>query len=229
MSNLLRIGILPILVTLGGFQVGLLLQRKFKTPLLNPTLVSVVTVLLFLMATGMENKDYQASTSAMSWLMTPATICLAIPMYQQFQVLKKSLLPILVGVAAGTVACMASVLGLCLLLRVDSSLTLSLLPKSVTTAIGVALVELAGGLPAVTTAAIIITGIFGNMMGSLFCKLFRITDPVAQGVAWGTASHVIGTTRANEVGQLVGAVSSFSLVVAGLLTAVLFPVFSGLL
>lgn len=223
MTNLLSIGVLPILVTLGGFQLGLFLQRKCKTPLMNPTLVSVVVVLVFLFATGMENKDYQASTSAISWLMTPATICLAVPMYQQFQVLRKSMVRILVGVVAGTAACMLSILGICALMHFDRALTVSMLPKSVTTAIGVALVQLNDGLPAVSTAAIIITGIFGNMMGSLFCKLFRIADPVAQGVAFGTASHVIGTARANEVGQLTGAVSSFSLVAAGLLTAVLFP------
>lgn len=222
MSSLLQIGILPVALTLLAFQLGLL-QRRFKTPLLNPTLVAVVLVLGFLAVTGLDNRAYRDGASSISWLMTPATIALAVPMYEQLQTLKKSLGPILAGVAAGTLASLGGVLGFCLLLRLDRSLAVSLLPKSVTTAIGVALVELQDGLPAVTTAVIIVTGIFGNMLGSLFCRLFRITDPVAQGVALGTASHVIGTARANELGQLTGAVSSFSLVVAGILTAVLFP------
>ena len=116
-----------------------------------------------------------------------------------------------------------------ILLKFDPVLTISLMPKSVTTAIGVALSEMFGGMGAVTTAAIIITGIFANMMGMTFCRLFGITHPVARGVAFGTAGHVIGTAKANEVDPLTGAVSSLSLVVAGLLTAVLFPVLTAML
>ena len=161
--------------------------------------------------------------------MTPATICLAIPMYEQFQVLKKSLKAILAGVLAGTLSCLMIIATSGLLLNLEQSVLISLLPKSITTAIGVSLSELLGGMGDVTTAMIIVTGIGGNMMGTMLCKLFNITDEVAQGVAFGTSAHVIGTSKANELSQLAGAAGSLSLVVAGVLTAVFMPVIVGLL
>ncbi|MBO7184366.1 MAG: LrgB family protein [Oscillospiraceae bacterium] len=229
MRDLLYIGILPMLLTLGAYQIGLLIQKKLKSALANPILIAMILVLLFMLLTGLDNSTYQAGMSKMSWLMTPATVCLAIPMYQHFQTLRRNLPAILVGIAAGAVSCMFMVILWAMAFRIDTTLALSLLPKSVTSAIGVPLSEMVGGLGSVTTAAIIITGIIANILGSLCCKILRITDPVAQGVAFGTSGHVIGTARANELGELTGAVSSLSLVVAGLLTAVLFPLVSTLL
>lgn len=229
MREFLEIGILPLILTLAAFRVGQLCQAKWKNPLCNPTLIGAVLVIVFVLVTGMDVGDYKSGTASISWLMTPATIALAIPMYEQFRILKKNMAAVAAGVAAGAVSCLAMILAGSLLLRFDRAILVSLMPKSVTTAIGVTLSEMFGGMGAVTTAAIIGTGIFANMMGVTFCRLFRITDPVAQGVAFGTAGHVIGTARANEVSPLTGAVSSLSLVVAGLLTAVLFPVFMGFL
>ncbi len=229
MKELLTIGILPLFLTLGAYQIGLVCQKKLKTAAANPVLISVVLVLLFLAATGMENADYQASMAKFSWLLTPATVCLAIPMYQHIQVLRRNLPAILTGIAAGTLSCLAMVLLWAIAFQIDTPLALSLLPKSVTTAIGVALCEMAGGIRSVATAAIILTGIIANIAGNLCCRLFRLTDPVAQGVAFGTAGHVIGTAKAAEMGELTGAVSSLSLVVAGLLTAVLMPLLAPLL
>ena len=156
--------------------------------------------------------------------MTPATVCLAIPMYEHFQTLRKNLPAIAVGVAAGAISCLAFLLMAGMALGFDRELIISLLPKSVTTAIAVPLSQLSGGIASITTAAIVLTGISANILGSFFCKLFRLTDPVAQGVGFGTAGHVIGTARANELSPLTGAVSSLSLVVAGLLTAVVMPI-----
>ncbi|MBR4971493.1 MAG: LrgB family protein [Oscillospiraceae bacterium] len=229
MSELLSIGILPLFLTLGAYQIGLLCQKKLKTAIANPVLISVVLVLAFMGISSLNNTDYQAGMTKFSWLLTPATVCLAIPMYQHSQTLRRNLPAILVGIAAGTVGCMAMVLLWAVAFRIDRTLAISLLPKSVTSAIGVPLCEMAGGIGSISTAIIILTGILGNMMGGLFCKLFRLTDPVAQGVAFGTSSHVIGTTKASEISELTGAVSSFSLVVAGLLTAVFFPLFAQLL
>lgn len=229
MSQLLSIGILPMLLTLGAYQIGVLIQKKLKSAIANPVLISVVLVLAFMLFTGLDNATYQAGMGKMSWLLTPATVCLAIPMYQHFQTLRRNLPAILAGIAAGAVACLFMVILWAVAFRIDTALALSLLPKSVTSAIGVPLCEMAGGLTSVTTAVIIITGIIANILGSLSCKIFRLTDPVAQGVAFGTAGHVIGTARANELGELTGAVSSLSLVVAGLLTAVVFPLFCTLL
>ena len=229
MSQLLSIGILPMLLTLGAYQIGVLIQKKLKSAIANPVLISVVLVLAFMLFTGLDNATYQAGMGKMSWLLTPATVCLAIPMYQHFQTLRRNLPAILAGIAAGAVACLFMVILWAVAFRIDTALALSLLPKSVTSAIGVPLCEMAGGLTSVTTAVIIITGIIANILGSFSCKIFRLTDPVAQGVAFGTAGHVIGTARANELGELTGAVSSLSLVVAGLLTAVVFPLFCTLL
>ncbi|MDO5400025.1 MAG: LrgB family protein [Eubacteriales bacterium] len=223
MNELLALELTPVVVTLAAFQAGRLLQKKFPSPLCNPTLIGMILVIVFLLLTGMAPGTYQAAMVRLSWLMTPATICLAIPMYEQFQALKQNLGAIALGVLVGAAGSMAVILACGLVMGLPDSLILSLLPKSVTTAIGAPLSELFGGLGGVTIAAIIVTGISCNMMGPGLCRLFRITDPAAQGVAFGTAGHVIGTAKANELGELTGAVSSLSLVAAGVFTAALFP------
>ncbi len=224
MSELLEIGILPVVLTLGAYQVGVICQKKGRLPIFNPILIAMILVILTLKATGLGTDRYQEGVKLLSWLMTPATVGLAIPMYEQFQALRKNLKAILVGVAAGALSCLAFLLVCCLILGFDRNLTVSLLPKGITAAIGVSLTQLFGGTPSITTLGISVTGIGGNMFGVALCKVFGITDPIAQGVAFGTGAHVIGTAKANEISPLTGAVSSLSLVVAGLLTALLFPV-----
>lgn len=223
MSELLSLPLVPVVLTLLCYQAGALLQKRLKTPICNPILVGVALVVVFLNVSGMELETYQAGMKSLSWLLTPATVCLAIPMYEQFQALKKSIKAIVLGIAAGTVTSVAVVWAMCVLFGFSDALTLTLLPKSVTSAIGAPLAEMAGGMGAVSTAVIIITGIVGGILGELFCKIFRITDPIAQGVAYGTASHVVGTAKANDLSPLIGAVSSLSLVVAGLMTSVVLP------
>lgn len=228
MTQVLQIAILPVVLTLAAFQVGRFCQKKCKTALCNPTLIAVILVVVFLFTVKMDVSDYQAGVSYLNWLLTPATVCLAIPMYEQFQILRRNLPAVCVGVAAGIVTCLAMVLLVGAACGFERTLTVSLLPKSVTAAIGLVLTEMSGGMVSLTTAAISITGIFSNMMGVFLCKVFHITDPVAQGVAFGTSGHVIATAKATELSELTGAVSSLSLVVAGLLTAVLFPLVTGL-
>lgn len=229
MADFFSSGVFPILLTLLAFRIGQLCQETWKKPIFNPTLIGAVLVIVFLLLSGVDAGTYTVGAAGLSWLMTPATICLAIPMYEQFQLLRRDLKAIAAGVLAGVVSCLALLAVLGLMLGFDRSLTISLLPKSVTTAIGVPLSQLYGGMSAVTTAAIIITGILGNMFGTTFCRWFHITDETAQGVAFGTAAHVIGTAKANQISPLTGAVSSLSLVVAGLLTAVLLPLVAALL
>lgn len=220
---LMDISLFPLVLTIGCYQFGLWCQKKWKSPLLNPILIGMVLVIGVLLLTGVPNEHYQQGTAHMTWLLTPATVCLALPLYEHMKTLKKSLPAILVGIAAGTVTSLLFVFLLCRLFSLAEALTVSMLPKSVTSAFGMALSEANGGYGALTTAAIVITGVLGALFGSVLCKLFRIKDPVAQGVAFGTATHVGGTTRALELGSLQGAVSSLSLAVAGVLTAVLFP------
>ena len=229
MTEILSISILPVLLTLLAFRLGQILQQKTKSAVFNPILVAVILVLLFLKGTGMGLSAYQQGASMLSWLMTPATVCLAISMYEQFQILRKNTPVILAGVAAGAVSCLVMVLLFGILVRFDRTLTLSLLPKSVTTAIGVPLSQIAGGTASITTAAIILTGITASILGPWLCRLFNLTDDISRGVAFGTAGHVIGTAKANELSRLTGAVSSLSLVIAGLLTALLMPLVTGLI
>lgn len=223
MDEILAIGILPLLLTLGAYQIGLGIQKKLKTAIANPVLISVVLVVSFLFATGMDNGTYQAGMTKFSWLLTPATVCLAIPMYQHFQTLRRNLPAVLVGVSAGAVSCLGMVLLWAMLPGISKEMAISLLPKSVTSAFGVALSEMSGGIGAVTTATIILTGILANIMGAGLCRLLRLTDPIAQGVALGTSGHVVGTARATAMSDLAGATASLSLVVAGLLTSLVFP------
>ena len=224
MKELLSIGILPVVLTLSAYQVGVQIQKKSRLSLCNPILIAVLVVLAVLSLTGLERASYQEGMQLLSWLMTPATVCLAIPMYEQIQILRKNLKGILVGIAAGTAGCLTMLLGSMLLLRFDRTLVISLLPKGITTAIGMPLAELYEGIPSIAALGIIFTGIFGNVLGHLFCKWFGITHEIAKGVAFGTGTHVIGTAKASEISPLAGAVSSLSLVVAGLMTAALFPV-----
>ena len=213
----------PVFLTLGSYLFGLWCQKKVKHALCNPLLIATVVSIAVLAVTGFDLQVYQSGTAGISWLLTPATVCLAVPLYEQLKVLKKHLVAIFAGITAGVAVSLLSILLLCRLFRLEDAITVSLLPKSITTAIALALTEQNGGISALTTFAIVITGILGNLSGSALCKWLKITDPVAQGVGFGTASHVIGTSRAMEVDPLVGAVSSLSLAVAGILTALVFP------
>lgn len=223
MHEILNLELTSVLVTLLAYQAGLLLQKKIKSPLCNPILISAVLVALFITVTGLENETYQRANVRLSWLMTPATVCLAIPMYEQLEILLKNKRAILSGIAAGAFSCMACVGLIAVTFGFSRELTVTMLPKSVTAAIGVPLATLAGGIPSITTAVILLTGILAAIFGPTLCKLFRLEDEISQGVAFGTAGHVVGTSRANEISPLVGAVGSLSLTVAGLLTALVFP------
>lgn len=210
-----------VALTAVAFSIASVCQKRWKFALLNPILLSAAMVILVLNVLDIPNEVYQSGCQFLSFLLTPATICLAISFYEQYQSLKKHLPAVAAGVLAGTVVSIGSVYGLCRLFGLDRVITLSLLPKSVTTAIGAALSAEIGGIAAVSTAVIVITGILGNIAGPALCKLFRLKSEVAQGVAFGTSSHVIGTSKATEMSQLTGAVSSLSLTLAGIVTCVL--------
>jgi putative effector of murein hydrolase len=224
MNELLHISILPVVLTLLAYQAGVFLRQKVKSPLCNPILVAVVLVLIFLSATGMDVNAYRSGNSLLSWLLTPATVSLAVTMYEQFQILRKNIPVILAGVAAGAISCLLTVLALGIAFNYAPEMIISLLPKSVTTAIGVPLAEIAGGLTPITTAAIVVTGVAASVLGPALCKVFHLTSEVAQGVAYGTAGHVVGTSKAMEQSTLAGAAGSLSLVLAGLLTAIILPI-----
>ena len=210
-----------VILTLLAFTFGSACQKKWGLALLNPILIAAGLIIGVLKLLNIPNFVYQSGCAFLTYLLTPATICLAISFYDQFQKLKAHLAAAILGILAGTIASIGTIWVMAKIFNLDAAITGSLLPKSVTTAIGVALCGEIGGIAAITTAAIVITGIIGNISGPALCKLFRLKSEVAQGVAFGTSSHVVGTAKASELSQLTGAVSSLSLTVAGIITAVI--------
>ena len=208
-----------VTLTVIAYAFGAALQRRWKLAVLNPILISAGLIIALLSVLKVPNATYQAGCQILNYLLTPATICLAIAFYEQFKAMRQHLTAVFLGVILGSLCCIGSILLIGRLLGFDRVLILSLLPKSITNAIGVALCQEIGGIVGITTVAIAVTGIFGNIAGPAICRLFRIRNPIAVGVAFGTASHVMGTARASELSELAGAVGSFSLTTAGLLTA----------
>ena len=212
-----------------AYEIGLRLNRRLKTPLCNPLLIAAVLMGVVLVATGTSLSDYNAGGGFLTLFLTPATVALAVPIYRQLDVLRANLLPILAGALVGSVVSIASVIGLCHVFGLDETLTHSLIPKSVTTPIGMQLSASLGGMTSVTAIAIILTGLVGAVFLPAFLKLLRITDPVTVGIAIGTASHAVGTSRAIELGETEGAMSGLAIGVAGLMTAILVSVGATLL
>ena len=210
--------VFPVALTVLAYLVGVVCQKKVKTAICNPILIGAALVMLALYLLDIPVERYQQGCRTLTFFLTPATICLAISCYSQLRNLKKHLLSICLGVLGGTLTSLVSVSLLCGILGLDAAMTASLLPKSVTSAIGVALSEQLGGIGAVSTVVIVLTGILGNIASPLLCKIFRLEDPVSRGVALGTAAHVVGTSRATELSELTGAVSSLALTLAGLIT-----------
>ncbi len=217
-----------VLVSLACYEVGVLLRKKLKHPLCNPLLVSVILVILLLLAMDIPYADYNEGAKYLSYLLTPSTICLAIPLYERFALLRKNWAAILTGILSGVLASACCILAGAAVFALSHSEYVTLLPKSITTAIGIGLAEELGGFSTLTVAAIIITGILGNIIAETVCRLFRITEPIAVGVALGTSAHAIGTSKAIELGETEGAISSLSIAVAGVLTVLFSAVFSTL-
>ncbi|HIS31329.1 MAG TPA: LrgB family protein [Candidatus Limivivens intestinipullorum] len=213
-------------VSLIGYGIGLLLKKRFRLAILNPLLISIVFVILVLQVFGIDYETYNESGKYLSYLLTPATVCLAIPLYQQISLLRKNLLAVVLGIVSGVLASLGSVLALAAAFGLTHEQYVTLLPKSITTAIGLGVSEELGGITTITVAVIIVTGVLGNVIGELVCRLFRIHEPIAVGLALGTSAHAIGTTKALELGEVQGAMSSLSIAVAGLLTVILGSVFA---
>lgn len=211
------------------YEIGLLMKKKWKLAILNPLLISILMVMLFLMVTGIDYESYSGSAKYLSYLLTPATVCLAVPLYRELAQLKKNLRAILAGSVAGVLTSLVSVLFLSMAFGFTHEQYVTLLPKSITTAIGMGVSEELGGITNITVAAIIITGILGNMMAELVCRIFRIEEPVAKGLAIGSASHAIGTTKAMQMGETEGAISSLAIAVAGVITVAGASIFANFL
>lgn len=220
---------LAVAVSLVSYGIGSWLKKRFKTGLLNPLLVAIVCTILFLFGTGISYDTYNEGAKFLTWLLTPATVSLAIPLYEQWELLKNNAKAVMAGITAGVITSLLTVLLLSMALGLSHEEYVTLLPKSITTAIGMGVSEELGGYVTITVAVIVITGVIGNILGEFICKLFRIKEPISKGLALGTASHAIGTAKAMEIGEIEGAMSSLSIAVAGILTVLFATIFAGLL
>jgi len=215
-----------VVISLLAYEIGVYLRNKTKKGFMNPLLISIILVMAFLLFFDIDYESYNQSAHYLSYLLTPATVSLAIPLYQQIELLKKNFHAILLGILSGVITSLVSILLLAMVFHLTHEEYVTLLPKSITTAIGMGVSEELGGYVTISVAVIIITGILGNITGEFICKCFRIKHPVARGLAIGTSAHAVGTAKAMEMGQIEGAMSSLAIVVAGLLTVVLAPIFA---
>lgn len=223
MTDLWSTPLFGILISMLAFQVGCVLYKITRNSALNPVLVGIVLVIIFLHYTGIDFETYNRGGDFISFFLGPATVVLAVPLYKKINLLKSNAAPILAGISIGTFAGISSIILLSRLLGLDDIISRSLVPKSVTTPIGMEVSRQIGGLPSVTVSAIIITGIIGAVFGPSVCRIFNIKDKVARGIAIGTSSHALGTTKAVEMGETEGAMSGLAIGLAGLVTVGLAP------
>ena len=230
MSELIQsISVWGVTVTLAAFALGSWINKKTGQAIFNPLLLGSIFVIIFLSLVQIPVSEYKKSVQIISYLLLPATVSLAVPLYEQWQIMRKNALAVLCGIAAGSVTSMLSVLAIGAVLKLDPALTVSMMTKSVTTAIGVEVAAELGGIASLAGAMIVLTGILGNLSASALCRIAGLHDSVARGVAIGTGSHAVGTARALQMGPVEGAVSSLSIAVAGVLTAVICPILANFL
>lgn len=216
-----------VTLSLAAYILGTVLKQKFKLGIFNPLLVSIAISIVVLLVGKVEYEVYYDSAKYLSYLLTPATVCLAIPLYEQWALMKKNYKAVLVGLLAGAVTSLTTVFALSRICGLSHEEYVTFLPKSVTTAIGMGISEELGGYVTITVAVIIITGILGNVAGEAVCKIFGIKEPVSKGLAFGAASHAIGTAKALEIGDVEGAMSGLAVAVSGITTVILAPIFAG--
>ena len=218
-----------IVLSLLSYWIAVQIRKKFPYPLFNPLLMSALISIAVLSFFHIDFDTYNQGAQMITFLLTPSTVCLAVPLYKQSQILMKHLDAILLSLLSGCLAGMLSITVLCLLFNASNTLLFSLLPKSITTAIAIGVSELIGGNSTMTVGIVIITGIFGAMIAKTVCHIFKINHPVAIGLALGNSAHAIGTAKAIEFGEIEGAMSSLSIVIAGLLTVIIAPLMATLL
>ncbi|QXM06594.1 LrgB family protein [Crassaminicella indica] len=212
-----------IIVSLLSFNIGLYIYKKTKLAILNPILISIFIIITILLYFNIPLEVYNKGGNLISFFLGPATVVLAIPMYKQVPALRSHMTAIIIGITTGVITSITVVALLAKLFDLENRLKLSLIPKSITTPIGIAVSNSLGGLTSIAVIAIIITGIIGAVIAPLICKALKINHSVAKGIAIGTASHAVGTSKAFEMGETEGAMSSLSIALAGIITVLLAP------
>ena len=215
-----------VFISIVTYEIGVLIKQKWKMAIFNPLLISIALIIIFLLVFHVDYETYEAGAKYLSYLLTPATVALAVPLYEQIEPLRKNWKAIMAGILSGALTSATCVLVLSVLFGLNHQQYVTLLPKSITTAIGMGLSEELGGIVTITVAVIVVTGVIGNMFAEGICKLFHITNPVAKGIGIGSASHAMGTAKAMEMGEVEGAMSSLSIAVSGLLTVLVSLLFA---
>lgn len=216
-----------VCITLFSYGIGLAVRKKLKLAIFNPLLIAIIVTILCLLSFRIDYPVYENGAKYVSFLLTPATICLAVPLYEQLELLKKNWQAVFAGILSGVFSSLCCIWLLAGLFRLDYASYVTLLPKSITTAIGMGVSEELGGYVPITVAVIVVTGVIGNMFAETVCRIFKIGEPIARGIAIGTSSHAIGTAKAMELGEAEGAMSSLSIVVSGILTVIGANIFAG--
>lgn len=229
MYSVIETPIFGIVLTIIFFNIGIYIQNKTKKPIFNPLLIAIVGIILFLSITKIPYYKYKLGADSINFLLGPVTISLAIPLYKQFDLLKKYFLEIIVGIFCGVIVSLASVLIIGVLTHANIEILNSLIPKSITTPMGLALTKTLNGIDSITVVSIIITGILGAIISPLVFKVGKINNPIAKGIALGTSSHALGTTKAIEMGEVEGAMSSLSIGIAGTITVIIVPIILNLI
>ncbi len=215
-----------VMISLVSYAIGMWLKRKTGWALMNPLFVSIVLVIATLLLFNISYDSYKQGSNIITYLLTPATVCLAVPLYQQVELLKRNFKALMAGMLAGVLASLGCILLMALLLGLDHATYVTFLPKSITTAIGIGVSEELGGIVPVTVVCIVVTGVLGNVFAEKFLKLIHVTNPIAKGIAIGSAAHAVGTAKAMEMGAVEGSMSSLSIVVCGIMTVVLASLFA---
>ena len=212
-----------MILSLLAYKIGFEIQKKYKKVFLNPLLIAIVIVIVFLLITGISYETYRNGAKYLSYFLTPVTVCLAVPLYKQMETLKKNMAAILISIAIGCATHAGVLIAITAIFKMDKQLLMSVMSKSVTTAIALGVTNEIGGIQGITVIGVMVAGISGAVIGPTLLKLFHITEPVAQGLAMGSASHAIGTSKAIELGEIQAAMSSLAIVVTGILTVVIVP------
>lgn len=215
-----------VVISLLGFYIGIYCKKRFRLAIFNPLLIAIMITISFVLLTKIDFETYNVSAKYLSWLLTPATVSLAVPLYKEIEKLKQNWMMIVISIAGGCISSVLTIFLCSIVFRFSHIEYVTFLPKSITTAIGMGVSEELGGIVPVTVAVIIVTGIFGAMIADVLFKLFHINHPIAQGLALGTSAHAIGTSKAIEMGELQGAMSGLAICTAGIITVFLSNLFA---
>ena len=229
MENILNSQSFGIVVTIIFFNIGIYLNKKLKSPIVNPLLVAICGIIVFLKMLNIEYETYKIGADTINYFLTPVTIVLAVPLYKQFDLFKKHIKEILVGILVGVLVSFVSIILLGSIMGIGDVVMSSLIPKSITTPMGISLSNALGGIQAITVVSIIMTGIFGAIIAPYVFKIGNINNKVSKGIALGTSAHALGTTKALEMGEVQGAMSGLSIGIAGVITVVIIPLITKLI